>query len=88
MTRLDDRTVHFWRLNDDQSRFEVVKKVETAWEHLMITYGCLESGGSRAVCGTMSGHFYVIDIDQTQQRPVQWVAKTHMGSIGSCCMCT
>jgi WD40 repeat protein len=75
----DDRTIHCWRqTQEDTGSLELFRVIRTNWEHLMITYACLESNGTHLACTTMSGYIYVFDLAKDGARTK---CKAHLGSI-------
>ena len=74
----DDRTLHIWRQETGEPLLSLHSVLRTNWEHLMITYACLEASGTRIVCATMSGYIYVFDLTRDGWRSR---CKLHLGSI-------
>ena len=74
----DDRTLHVWRQEGSDPALSLHSVLRTNWEHLMITYACLETNGTRIVCATMSGYIYVFDLAKENWRKR---SKLHLGSI-------
>lgn len=74
----DDRTLHLWRQAPESCVLTLQTVLRTNWEHLMITYACLESNGTRVVCATMSGYIYLFDLTREGWRSR---CKLHLGSI-------
>jgi WD40 repeat protein len=74
----DDRTIHCWTLDEQTGSLQLFRMIRTNWEHLMITYACLEANSSRITCTTMSGYVYVFDLAVESYR---LRCKLHLGSI-------
>ena len=74
----DDRTIHVWKQDDTDGTLTLLRVLRTNWEHLMITYVCMESNGTRIACTTMSGYIYVFDLGKADYRER---CKAHLGSI-------